>query len=271
MFLRLPIFCVSLIALSVIMASSVAAQRLIAAVSTLDVSIDSNFSGETLTLFGNVEPGTGNQDSDVSGPFDVVVTVHGPSATHTVREKARQLGIWLNSKGTEFSSAPSFYQILSSRRLSSIAERDVLETLGIEFEAMVRRGMGLPPSRDGASPDSINGIEFNEVHFEQLKRLLADADLYGEQEHSVVFMSPTFYRAQISLPTNVPNGSFLAKTYLFHDGELVDQRAIRFLVHTTGIERWLERSAADWPFLYGLAAVLLALFTGWFASIVFRR
>jgi hypothetical protein len=38
-----------------------------------------------------------------------------------------------------------------------------------------------------------------------------------------------------------------------------------------GIEQFVANSARDHALLYGLATTLMALLTGWFASIVFRR
>jgi uncharacterized protein (TIGR02186 family) len=38
-----------------------------------------------------------------------------------------------------------------------------------------------------------------------------------------------------------------------------------------GVEQYVADAARDNGLLYGLAAALLALLTGWFASVVFRR
>ena len=57
------------------------------------VAVHSNFRGQTVTLFGNIEPVEPGQD----GPYSVIVLVQGPSADWVVRQKARQAGLVLNS------------------------------------------------------------------------------------------------------------------------------------------------------------------------------
>ena len=67
--------------LVLLLASPAAAERLVSMVSREEVSITSSFAGETLTLFGNVEPETGAAQKFVEGPYQVVITVTGPLLT----------------------------------------------------------------------------------------------------------------------------------------------------------------------------------------------
>lgn len=233
-------------------------QRVVSALSELEISIDSNFIGAKLTLFGNVEPNFGEEGRTLSGPYDIILVIEGPPASHTVRQKTQQLGIWLNSKGTIFANVPSFYHVINSRDASSVADEETLKIAQINFSEQIQERQGPVPSIDP-------------FFLSQLKRLMENADLYGVSAGGVQFLSPTFYRAELELPANVPNGAFLAKTFLFANGELVDEEATRFFVRTTGIERLIEQTASDFPWLYGLICVLLALFTGWLGSVAFRR
>ena len=57
----MPLFAAMLI-MAHLIPQPVQAQRLVSALSNKVVSIDSSFSGETLTLFGNVEPEAGAAD-----------------------------------------------------------------------------------------------------------------------------------------------------------------------------------------------------------------
>lgn len=238
--------------------SSAMAQRVVSALSELEISIDSNFIGAKLTLFGNVEPDSADAQRPLTGPFDIILVIEGPPASHTVREKTNQFGVWLNSAGATFEGVPSFYYVINSRDPSLVADPETLQTAQIRFVEQIER-------RHGPLPIS------ERRYVTQLQRLLENANLHGVSAGGVQFLSPTFYRAELELPANVPNGAFLAKTYLFSNGELVAQEATRFLVRTTGIERLIEETASDYPWLYGLICVLLALFTGWLGSVVFRR
>ena len=55
------------------------------------------------------------------------------------------------------------------------------------------------------------------------------------------------------------------------EGELIEDRSVVFTVRTAGIERFLESTSRENPWAYGLASVLLALFTGWLGSVAFKR
>lgn len=234
------------------------AQRLISTLSSQEISIDSNFTGESLTLFGNIEPEIGEATIAVTGPFDIVIAIHGPNTQRVVRRKARQFGIWLNSEGVGFDNVPSFYHVLSSQPLSQIMSPENLlgERIGLEHQV---------PSMAEADPNLVPRFSA------ELIRLMQESDMFGVNERHVSFLSPSFYKAHLELPADVPNGTYLAKTYLVQDGEIIDQRAERFVVRTAGVERLLSSSAQHNPLWYGLACVVLALMTGWIASVAFRR
>jgi len=245
-------------AIAAIPAQPTLAQRLVSKLSDQQISINSTFAGESLTLFGNVEPPIGKSEKTISGPFDIVITIQGPSVTRVVRRKERQLGIWLNLEHVTFSSVPSFFHIMATGRLSNIANTATFRKLGISIESQIK----------GADTPDQNRAE---LFRQQLIRLMSEAHMFGIDEHRVSFLSETFYTAQIILPANVPNGTYLAKTYVFKNGVVIDQRAERFFVRTTGVERFISKASRDFPLAYGIAVVVLALFTGWLGGVAFRR
>lgn len=242
----------------VALCQAAAAQRLISTLSSQEISIDSTFSGESLTLFGNVEPDIGASGEPVEGPFDIVITIQGPTAERTVWRKHRVFGIWLNTQEVRFPSVPSLYHVLTTRPLFDTISPEVQAELEIGIAAHTVPALDADPQLKGA---------FNQ----EMIRLLSESRRFGVNERFVTFLSPTFYSAQLVLPADVPNGTYLAKTFLVRDGEVLDQRAERFFVRTTGIERLLSTSARDYPLLYGIACVILALFTGWIGAAAFRR
>ncbi|MCB1516213.1 MAG: TIGR02186 family protein [Hyphomicrobiaceae bacterium] len=232
-------------------------QRIVSALSDQNVSIDSNFTGKTLTLFGNVEPSVGDQTLANRGPFDLVIVIRGPAATHTVREKTPQLGVWLNSGSESFANTPGFFYVLSSKELDKITTPETLAENEISFNSV----FGIDANGQATDPE----------YTSELRRLLAKKGLEGVNEHAVNFLSPTFYSTQLDLPANVPSGLYLVKTFLFSEGELIEDRSVVFTVRTAGIERFLESTSRENPWAYGLASVLLALFTGWLGSVAFKR
>lgn len=240
------------------LAAPAQAERLISMVSRDEVAITSSFSGETLTLFGNIEPEAGAAQKFVEGPYNIVITVTGPLQARVARFSQPVFGIWMNTEQSVFRNFPSYYHVLSSGGLADIMPPETLDELDILPEDQAR--IAVQPSRS----DSVKlGAE--------LIRLMTEQGHISVNPTGVVFRSETFYAAQVNLPSDVPPGPFLAHTYLFKNGELIAERSDGFSVRKIGFERFLGQSATDFPLLYGLVCVFLALFTGWLGGVVFKR
>ena len=233
------------------------AQRLIPKLSELEVSINSTFTGESLTLFGTVEARIGTEEN-IDGPYDIIILIQGNAVDRVVREKSRQAGIWLNAQQVTFEGAPSFFHVLSTRPINDIETEENLVELGINLTAQVQK-------IDGPNE------QVKTAYTNELKRLMQDAGTFGFSPHAVSFHSPTFYSAKLQLPSDVPNGTYLATTFLFKEGALLDRSASLFFVRTIGMEKFISNSARDYPLAYGIVCVLLALFTGWLGGVAFRR
>jgi uncharacterized protein (TIGR02186 family) len=87
----------------------------------------------------------------------------------------------------------------------------------------------------------------------------------------VTFLTPTVFRAAIPLPSNVPTGSYPIDVKLFAGGEMIARTSSALEVIKVGFEQYVADAARDHGLLYGLATSLMALLTGWLASVVFRR
>jgi uncharacterized protein (TIGR02186 family) len=234
------------------------AERLVSTVSRPEVSITSSFDGETLTFFGNIEPEAGATNNVVIGPYHIIIVVTGPLQNRVARRKSNFFGIWINAEQVVFEAFPSYFHIMSDARLDDITNPITLAGLDILPEQQARF------SAQAGWWDSV-------VFGNELVRLMNEKGHFGVNEQGVVFRSNTFYSAQLSLASDVPPGPYLAHTYLFKDGQLIAERSEGFSVRKTGFERFLGLAAIQQPLLYGLAAVILALFTGWLGGVVFRR
>ena len=87
----------------------------------------------------------------------------------------------------------------------------------------------------------------------------------------MTFLTPTVFRAAIPLPSNVPTGTFTIDVKLFANGAPIAQTSTALEVIKAGFEQYVADAAVNHGLLYGLLTTLMALLTGWFASVVFRR
>lgn len=234
------------------------AERLVSQVSNDTVEITSSFDGERLTFFGTIEPDIGATDRVVTGPFHVVIVVTGPTQHRVVREKTHSWGIWLNTDQVEFADFPGYFQVLSSGRLTDLADHTTLAQHAITPQAQLRATGNVTLSKADAF-----GVE--------LLRQMTQSGLYGVQENGVTFSSETFYSARLTLPSTAPPGPYITQTYVLKDGAVIARSSSGFAVRKIGFERFLALSSVHSPLLYGLACVVLAVFTGWIGGVVFRR
>lgn len=250
-YLSIAVLAVTLMAL----APPVLAERLVSTLSNTSVQITSSFAGETLTMFGNIEDVSG---SDPQTPYHVIIVIEGPRADRVTRRKTNVAGIWLNTEQVTFEGFPSYFHVISSGRLTSITSA---ATLAIENL--------LPEAQSGVSAKA--GWWKSVVFGNELVRLMTESGFFGISEGAVQFLSPTTYSAQVVLPHDVPNGPFLAKTYVFKSGKVVATASEGFSVRKTGFERLVYIESLQQPVLYGIVCVTLAIFTGWLGGVVFRR
>jgi uncharacterized protein (TIGR02186 family) len=240
-------------------------QKIVSAISDRTVSIDSGFTGKTLTLFGNIEPEIGADKPYVEGPFSIIIAISGPVVNRVARKKNRKFGIWLNSEQVVFERLPSFYWLLSNTKLKDSANDKTFSH------------SNLLPSMQPYLVKTIhsNKLADNEkntqIFADEMLHILKKDNLYGIDENAIQFRSNTLFSAKLHLPAHVPVGNYLTQTFLLKNGDIIAQKAEGFSVKKTGIEQLLGNSAKNSPFLYGLFSVILALFTGWFGGVVFRR
>ena len=102
-------------------------------------------------------------------------------------------------------------------------------------------------------------------------RLREGAALYNTDPDGVRFVDRGLFRAEIELPAVAPTGQYFAEVWLFQDGDPVSVSNLTLTVEKVGFEREIFEFAHNRPWTYGVLCVLLAAFTGWGASRVFRR
>jgi uncharacterized protein (TIGR02186 family) len=239
------------------MATPAVAEKLASTVSSATVQITSSFDGAVLSLFGSIE--SSDPDTVAAGPYNVVVVVTGPLQDRVTRLKTNTWGIWTNTDQVTFKQFPSFYTVLASGKLDSIAALGV-----IEAEKLMPIEQAEAASTD---PNPFRAFEFGT----ELVRLMTAQGHFAVQENAVRFLTDTAYVAQVNLPSDVANGPFLAHTYVFKDKQVVAEHSDGFTVRKTGFENFVFVASRQQPLLYGLVCVVLALGTGWLAGVVFRR
>lgn len=236
-----------------------AAEHLIIALSTSDIRIDSDFTGDAITVFGVIERDAATVSR--ASTYDVAVVVRGPSEPVVARRKEPLLFLWMNRTSRTFASAPTFYAVSSTRPLDEMATPTALRRFGIGFDSIELRTL--------ETGDVETAAEFRTAFL----RLRKEDGLYSEFAGGVDFIgaSESVFRTAAWIPSNAPDGRYTVEVFLFSGGVFLARELAVLNVTKVGFEQFMFAASHDQALLYGLACVLLALFAGWLAGVIFRR
>ena len=225
-------------------------------ISARQIQIRYSFAGAQLLLFGAIIYPGGRAPER---PADIVVVLRGPVQPILVREKQKIAGIWMNADSNRFRSAPSFYAVASSRPISNLVDERTASIYEMGLD-----NLQLSPG-GGALPDKEQMFEAG------LLDLRRRQGLYSENPRGVEITDRVLYRATITIPSQVPVGTYTAETFLVDRGRVLAAATRDIQINKSGFERYVALAARRHAFLYGLVAVALSLFLGWAAAAVFRR
>lgn len=236
--------------------SGAAKPVLVPDVSARNIQIRYTFAGAQLLLFGAIVYPGGRIPRDTP---DVVVVVKGPAEAIIVRRKQRIAGIWMNADSSRFRSAPSYYAVASSRPIARLVD----ERTAAIYELGVHN-LQLSPGTS-ALPDKAQRFEAG------LLDLRSRHGLYSENPQGVEISGGVLYRAVITIPSQVPVGTYTAETFLVEDGRVLAAATRDIQIGKSGFERFVALEARRHSALYGLFAAVLSIAFGWSAARIFRR
>jgi uncharacterized protein (TIGR02186 family) len=243
-------------------AETSAVESIEADVSTRNVSIEADFVGAEIVVFGTVE--NSQQPSAEAGTYDVVIIVEGAPEPLVVRRRSNVGGLWINANSIRFASLPNYYAISSTRPIYDIAETDLLKMHEIGFEH-IRMTPSIQSRTTPSDPEEI--AEFRNA----VVRLRQRDGLYSRSDYGVAFVGRSLFRATMPVPPNVPVGKLQTRVFLFREGVLLGQFKSQVTLERAGLERFLYDNARRRPFAYGIATVLFAVIAGFASFLAFRR
>lgn len=227
---------------------SAEAQPLVADLSDHLVAITAGFTGTDVLLFGAVE-----------GEGDVAVVIRGPEKDVTIRRKGRFAGLWVNREVLTFARAPMYYFVASSRPLVDLGPAALLQRHGIGLDHLKLE-----------EEEAVNPVELAAFRAGFIRNKQRE-DLYYKEPGKVAFLTGRLFRTDIYFPANVPTGTYSVEVFLIRQGEVVSAQTTPLVVSNVGVGADVFLFAHRYSFLYGIAAIAMALFAGWSASAAFRR
>lgn len=234
--------------------ASRADDQVVAGLSQHNIPLNTDFTGSELFIWGGIRPDEGHEDDKL----DVIVAVIGPTAPVKVRKKKRSLGIWHNGPAVEIDSAPSFFAIATSGDFREI----VSHTDDLLFNISLNHFIELV--------DAPDWIDDRREYLQAVKRIRSEEGLYSVRPNTVEIVENTMFQTRVQLPANLTEGDYTARVFLVRDKEVQDVFTDTIEVRRAGIGRLIYSSAQEYPALYGLISIIVALVAGWLASAFFR-
>ena len=234
-----------------------AAESVVAGLSQHSVSLTTNFSGSQLFVYGAIDLRDGAAQGDA--PHHIIVTITGPSAPVEVRKKERAYGIWINGRGVRVDSAPSLYAVATSGPIRQI----------LSYTDELRHRIGLDHVIQLIDPPAWAKDE-REEYRRAVARIREADGLYSIRPNTVILKSDVLFETRIKLPADLIEGDYAARIFLLREKAVLDVFEETIRVRRAGVGQLIYASAQDYPALYGIVSILVALAAGWLASAFFR-
>ncbi len=217
---------------------------MVADISQSSIQIHSSFNGTDLLVFGA---------RNARG--ELVIAVRGPSNDVRLRQKERIAGMWMNVDQMRYNQLPMFYAIASTRPLKKIAPNYTLHQLGLGEQATVSQ----------SNPQAT--AAFNTALRETQERKQRWQEPFGR----ITYFGESLFKARLHLPSTMPRGNYSVEVYLFDEGKPIAFQTIPLKAFKTGMDATIYDEAQRHPWLYGIAAILMALSGGWLAHRLFKK
>jgi len=229
------------------LAASVQAETVTLQVVPPVVEISTFFNGREVTITGTLPAG-----------HQAVAEVLGPEGEEHLMRKGRRGPLWMNVGEVTVSDAPSLYLVLSS------AAELLQGTSPWGFQSLKRQ-----ITLAGQVKDSENG-KFQEQFFALKQREKLYAALPEGLKLSPAGGGRLEVRGRFWIPANVRPDTYKVCLIAVRDGQAVDRQCIDLSVHMVGFPAFFMSLAYEHGLLYGILAVVVAIFTGFLMGYLFK-
>jgi hypothetical protein len=212
------------------------------------LDIGTFYSGDQIVISGKVPDGQ-----------DVIIEIAGPAASNQFDIKGRLGPFWMTRDKAEFEGAPAMYFLLLP---DGPDWKQKALALGLGLEMMKRK---ITIKSNALPQDKL---------FDMFLELKRDQGLYAEKESAVTYMSADNgykqFKAAYHFPRSTSAGQYSIKATTISRGKKSVVQSHRLTIDEVGFARVVEDLATNHRLIYGILAVVFALFTGGLMGILFK-
>ncbi len=212
------------------------------------IDITVGFAGSSIELFGN------RNDPDAM----VAIVVEGPRKDVTIWKRAQILGAWVNSSFVTFHDIPSYYSHSFSGEAQNSKGNFLFLKHGIGHDGIFSH------VKTKQSKSVKDFLPFEKAFLEQN----ITNGLYFKNKAEMIFLNENFFRVHFEIPGAAPTGDYKIHSYLIKDGKILEHDETRLKVGQVGLNAFVFDAAHEYAVFYALFCIFIALFSGWFASVL---
>lgn len=216
--------------------------------SSTNIVKDASFNGKNLEIHGTMEPQT-----------NVAIVISGPAEKYKIIKKEKLGIVWVNAKSYYIENQASFFKVVSSQPIHTIASNTLIQNLNLEFDESNFR-----------IKEKHNPITHAEL-YEAFKDYKVAQKEYTEFESLFPILNSSKYTTSVFLPPQIRSGEYNVVEYTFNNaGVLLNLQQRYFSVVQTGYSEKLKNLSAKYPILYSILAVFMAVIIGSFTAFLFN-
>lgn len=217
-------------------------------ISKTNIVKDSNFNGMNLEINGTIDPQT-----------NVAIVVSGPSEKYKIIKKEKLGIIWVNAKSYSIDNQASFFKVVSNQPIHTIVSSTLVQNLNLEFE-----------ENDFRIKEKHNPMTHKDL-YEAFKAYKIGQKEYTEFESLFPILNSSKYSTSIFLPPKIRSGEYNVTEYTFNNvGILLNLQQKYFSVSQNGYSEKLKNLSIQYPILYSILAVFMAIVIGSFTAFIFN-
>lgn len=212
-------------------------------------------------------------EGDTPSASGVIVVLRGIDKDEFFNRKDRFGIIWLNADRIHFQHAPSLFYAFSSGDTESMLSRAELNRFGLD-EAAVLHGVRCmchckcnltEAGQQSGSKDAIPDPAYREVLVKEFLQSREHDGEYRTVPRSVRLeknASSLHYKLDFRLPVNLAAGSYKIQVVACDRQQVIGYSESTLVATKAGVAEYIQGMAFQSPWMYGAAAVLIALLSG---------
>lgn len=226
------------------------------------IAMGSFYNGASVHVEGDAPLGSG-----------VIIVLRGVDKDEFYNRKQKFGPVWLNADRIHFQHAPSLFYAFASGDEGSLLSRADLDKYGLDEAAILRSMRCLchckcnltEAGQQSGSKDAIPDAAYRKVLEKEFLQAMEQDGVYRTVPRSVTLEqrgSSVHYRLDFRLPVNLAAGNYRVQVVACAHGHAIARSEGGLSASKAGVAAYIQGLAFGSPWVYGAAAVLIALLTG---------